>query len=303
MYTALSAQRPSTAWLISTGALTNSALLFATYPHLSTHIRGVSIMGGAIGSLFTHAALGRLPLSLVPTLHRTLPAGLPAGLPPAAAAALLQHHGLLRGASTALPPGPLAARVAAAAAPGNASPAAEFNIYVDPEAAGAVLGRGALARRATLVPLDVTHQVLATAAVARVVRGEGAQGAASRLRALFGEILAFFAHTYECEFGMVDGPPLHDPLAVAAALCPALFDDNGGERFEVCVVKGDGKGAGGCEGGNGRQGECGRTVVRMLEKGAEGVRIPRTLDIDAFWCLIDLALGVAEGRGGMDFDK
>ena len=272
-------------------------------------------MGGAVGNFFTHAPLGRLPtpLSLSPTLHRALPAGLPGTIAAADAAALLRRHGLLRGASAALAAAPLAARVAAArAAFGNSTPAAEFNVYVDPEAAAAVLGARAVARRATLVPLDVTHQVLATPAVVRVVRG-GAPGAgagagarparpASRLRALFGEILAFFAHTYDDEFGMHEGPPLHDPLAVAAALWPALFDDNDGERFEVCVVTDCAKTAG--DGGkHGREGECGRTVVRMLEKGAEGVRIPRTLDIDAFWCLVDLALGVAEGRGGMGFDK
>ena len=39
-------------WLVATGALTNVALLFATFPELAGHIRGLSIMGGAIGGDF-----------------------------------------------------------------------------------------------------------------------------------------------------------------------------------------------------------------------------------------------------------
>lgn len=48
------------AWLVATGALTNIALLFAVYPELVTHIKGLSIMGGAIGSGFTDAPMGHV---------------------------------------------------------------------------------------------------------------------------------------------------------------------------------------------------------------------------------------------------
>jgi len=300
MHAALSAQPQGTAWLVCTGALTNAALLFAIYPALRAHIRGLTIMGGAVGNFFTHAALGRTRahLLLSAALAQTLPAGLPAGASPAEGAALLRQHALLRGASAALTDAQLAPLVAAARRSyGNSSDAAEFNVYSDPEAAAALLADGVLAPRCTLVPLDVTHQVLATAAVLRVVRGGTVP--TSRVRALFVEILVFFARTYEEEFGMADGPPLHDPLALVAALWPPLFDDNGGERFEVTVVRDGGTKTEG-EDEAGREGECGRTVVKMLERGAEGVRIPRTLNIDAFWCLIDLALSVAERKGGMD---
>lgn len=47
-------------WLVATGALTNVALLFATFPEVGDHIRGVSIMGGAIGNGFTNAPMGHV---------------------------------------------------------------------------------------------------------------------------------------------------------------------------------------------------------------------------------------------------
>lgn len=54
---ALLAQAEGTPWLVATGALTNVALLFATFPELVSHIKGLSIMGGAIGGGFSDAQL------------------------------------------------------------------------------------------------------------------------------------------------------------------------------------------------------------------------------------------------------
>jgi uridine nucleosidase len=59
MHQALMTCPPNTAWLVTTGTLTNAALLFSTFPKLVDHIRGLSIMGGAVGSNFTDANLGR----------------------------------------------------------------------------------------------------------------------------------------------------------------------------------------------------------------------------------------------------
>jgi uridine nucleosidase len=61
MRDALLAQPAGTPWLIATGALTNVALLFATFPEVAGHIQGLSIMGGAIGEGFTDAPMSRLP--------------------------------------------------------------------------------------------------------------------------------------------------------------------------------------------------------------------------------------------------
>lgn len=57
---ALIEQPKGTAWLVATGALTNVALLFATFPELVEHIKGLSIMGGAIGGGFTDAPMGHV---------------------------------------------------------------------------------------------------------------------------------------------------------------------------------------------------------------------------------------------------
>jgi uridine nucleosidase len=149
-----------------------------------------------------------------------------------------------------------------------------------------------------MIPLDVTHQVLANEEVLRLLHiGKSEEKFdKSSLRALFLEILTFFAATYKREFGMDTGPPLHDPLAVAAALSPALFDDNGGERYDVYVIR---------EGDDSIEdhrrnvhnvGQCGRTIVQLLEREKAGTRIPRTLRIAEFWHLIDLSLELAESR-------
>ncbi|KAL2223087.1 uridine nucleosidase Urh1 [Thermoascus aurantiacus ATCC 26904] len=61
MRDALLAQPKGTAWVVATGALTNVALLFATFPEVAEHIQGLSIMGGAIGGGFTDAPMSRLP--------------------------------------------------------------------------------------------------------------------------------------------------------------------------------------------------------------------------------------------------
>ncbi len=60
MYKALISTPPNTAWLVATGALTNVGLLFQRYPDLAAHLKGLSIMGGAVGGGFTDAPLGHI---------------------------------------------------------------------------------------------------------------------------------------------------------------------------------------------------------------------------------------------------
>lgn len=96
---------------------------------------------------------------------------------------------------------------------GNTTPAAEFNVYVDPEAAREVFDSGL---PITMSGLDVTHQAGAGPAERDRLRGIGETG-----RVIAG-FLDFFAVTYESAFGF-DAPPLHDPVAVAAVLSPGLL--------------------------------------------------------------------------------
>lgn len=59
MRDALLAQPPRTAWLVATGALTNVALVLGAFPELASHVRGLSVMGGAVGGGFTGATMAR----------------------------------------------------------------------------------------------------------------------------------------------------------------------------------------------------------------------------------------------------
>lgn len=96
---------------------------------------------------------------------------------------------------------------------GNTTPAAEFNVYVDPEAAREVFESGL---EITMSGLDVTHQAGASPGERERLRSVGTVGG------VVAGLLEFFAETYERVFGF-DSPPLHDPVAVAAVLEPGVL--------------------------------------------------------------------------------
>lgn len=99
--------------------------------------------------------------------------------------------------------------------PGNVSAAAEFNVYVDPEAAQRVLQAEL---PLTLIPLDVTERVaMSGAQIARETR-KNSDRVARFLRDATGHALAFARQVEGC-----DRFPFHDPLAVAAAVDPSLI--------------------------------------------------------------------------------
>jgi purine nucleosidase len=97
---------------------------------------------------------------------------------------------------------------------GNIKPAAEFNIYVDPEAAAVVLGCG---RPVTVIPLDCTHQALTTRARVQRFRDLG-----TRVGEVVAGWLDFFERFDVQKYGS-EGGPLHDPCVIAFLLRPELF--------------------------------------------------------------------------------
>ena len=109
---------------------------------------------------------------------------------------------------------------------GNTTPAAEFNILVDPTAAEIVFGCG---RPVTLFPLDVTHQCLTTAA--RIARIE-ALGTPVAVAAA--ALMEYFERFDEAKYG-TDGGPLHDPNVIAWLLAPELYS---GRRINLAVETG-----------------------------------------------------------------
>ncbi|KAL8769267.1 MAG: hypothetical protein Q9194_005495, partial [Teloschistes cf. exilis] len=273
MHQALMAETAGTSWLVATGALTNIALLFTSYPEVAEHIRGLSIMGGAVGDGFTNAPLGK-------------------------------------------------ARGEESERCGNWTRWAEFNIYCDPEAAKSVFSNPVVAPKTTLIPLDVTHQVLATEEVRRNLlhgpsemnikedpfknlfdessAGEGRdrlewlgrQREKLVIRNLLNDLLGFFAQTYHDNLGITAGPPLHDPLAVAVVLFDIgaddlAFDDRGGERWIVDVVT-----EGLHSDAENEHGQLGRTMTS--KSSGPGVCIPRALNVGSFWEIVEKCFQRAE---------
>ncbi|WP_274630371.1 nucleoside hydrolase [Arvimicrobium flavum] len=97
---------------------------------------------------------------------------------------------------------------------GNITPAAEFNIYVDPHACDVVLKSGI---KVVIMPLDVTHKALTTSSRLAALRGLG-----TRAGIAAAELLEFFERFDEEKYG-TDGGPLHDPCVIAYLLKPELF--------------------------------------------------------------------------------
>ncbi|MEI4473984.1 nucleoside hydrolase [Frigidibacter sp. MR17.24] len=98
---------------------------------------------------------------------------------------------------------------------GNITPAAEFNIFVDPDAATLVLGAGI---EVTILPLDVTHKVLTSPERIAAIRGIG-----TRLGQAAAGWLEFFERFDVEKYGS-QGGPLHDPNVIAWLLKPNLYD-------------------------------------------------------------------------------
>ena len=101
-----------------------------------------------------------------------------------------------------------------AIAEGNVTPAAEFNIYVDPEAAWRVF-RGGLP--VTMVGLDVTHQALMMPTHVERLRASGPVGR------FVAELHDFFVRYHMRTYG-TEGAPIHDAVAVAQVLRPGIVE-------------------------------------------------------------------------------
>jgi purine nucleosidase len=109
---------------------------------------------------------------------------------------------------------------------GNITPAAEFNIYVDPEASAEVFAAGV---PLVVMPLDVTHKALTTQTRVDAFRAMGTR---------VGEMVAAWTNFFERfdkeKYGS-EGAPLHDPCVIAYLLQPDLFT---GRHVNVMVETG-----------------------------------------------------------------
>jgi pyrimidine-specific ribonucleoside hydrolase len=98
---------------------------------------------------------------------------------------------------------------------GNVTPAAEFNIWADPEAARRVFESGL---DVTMIGLDVTHQAVITPEHTERLR------AAGRVGAMVAELVDFYSRFHGRSYPELGGSPMHDPVALAHVTTPGLVE-------------------------------------------------------------------------------
>ncbi|AZA08463.1 nucleoside hydrolase [Corynebacterium pseudopelargi] len=164
---------------------------------------------------------------------------------------------------------------------GNMTPAAEFNILADPEAARIVFEA---AWPITMVGLDVTHQVLAVPE-----RLAQLQGVGTDVSQFVAELIEFFGQAYMQERGY-PGPPMHDPLAMAAVADPSVLRTVAADIY----VETQGDYARGQTIVDFRttwdDGEPARLGVRDAQEGTPRHRVAMDVDREKFWTLLVDAL-------------
>ena len=146
---------------------------------------------------------------------------------------------------------------------GNVTPSAEFNIYVDPQAARVVFQSSI---PITLIPLDCTHQALTTRA-----RLDNFRALPNRSGEATTQMLDFFERYDVHKYGS-DGGPLHDPCVIAWLLKPELFQ---GREVNVSIE---------CE----SELTMGATVIDWwrVTGRAPNALVIRSLDSDAFFAFL-----------------
>lgn len=171
---------------------------------------------------------------------------------------------------------------------GNMTKYAEFNIGCDPHAAEIVIGCKALQSKTVLCPLNFTHTVIATEEIRKELLGDG-----SPLRTTFHNILTFYYGSYLRKYSHALGPPVHDPLAVFAALALCAGREEQASRYNFTYLKRKvhvvTSGA-----------RIGETVIENgnLDPLAEeeGIYIAQGINTELFWEFVRKAMAVASQR-------
>ncbi len=146
---------------------------------------------------------------------------------------------------------------------GNITPAAEFNIYVDPHAADIVFRSGV---PLVMHGLDVTHKALVTQERLEAIKAIGTEVG----DAVYG--LLTFYNIFDQAKGEGQGAPLHDPCAIAYVMFPDLFD---GRDCHVTIDVSGGA-------------SMGRTLVDWRGRSEQpmNARVIDQIDADGFFSLL-----------------
>jgi purine nucleosidase len=161
---------------------------------------------------------------------------------------------------------------------GNRTPAAEFNMLADPEAAAIVFGAG---WPLTMIGLDLTHQAVASGEVVQKIRAMGTD-----VSRMVTGLLEFYGASYRRSgvAGAGLGPPVHDPCAVARVARPDLIAVQ--DAFVAVETRGEWT--------------SGMTVTDF--RGSLGhphnAKVATTLDAEGFWDLMLTALQTFGGPAG-----
>jgi ribosylpyrimidine nucleosidase len=150
---------------------------------------------------------------------------------------------------------------------GNVSPAAEYNIYADPEAAHIVFNSGV---NVLMVGLDVTRKLMVLPEI--IKRMENIN---NRLSKLFVDLMNVFNDNQKRVFGLPGGP-LHDPLTIAYLIDPTILTTRK-TNCEIDITGGP---------------SYGRTNVDFYDylKQEKNIEVAIDVDVDKFWDLIESVL-------------
>lgn len=152
-------------------------------------------------------------------------------------------------------------------AAGNITPAAEFNMYCDPEAADIVFRSGVKVR---MVGLDVTQKAMCTPAIYERIEAHGTPECK-----LFGDTMRYYCKMEKKVFG-VEGGALHDPVTIAWLIEPEIltFDEM---VVEVDRVPGTSYGRTNCD-------------QYHLKDDKPNAAVAVSIDVDRFWQVVEETL-------------
>lgn len=173
----------------------------------------------------------------------------------------------------------------------NENKSAEFNVWIDPEAANFVFKDDVIKNKCILLPLNVTHQAIATNDVVCKIRGEKE----NKLRQLFYELFKFFAHSYKDAQGFDLGPPTHDPLTLMPLLEFYNYESTSlvkfdYKRLDLSVVE------------DSESPDLGKLCVvkEYSLEDAEGTIVGFNLNMNFFWEQVYQSLNLAENSSTIE---